>query len=630
MKRLLLLLTALCGSFACEISAQAQSLSWQWAHTIGADCIVTDMTAAEGGDFFLCGYFSGTADFGGETLTAESPAGYDLFVARYAPDRELVWARQGGGTDENDFAAGLALSGDGALYVAGGFLQTARFGAEEFTAEENNDIFLVRYSVDGDLEWARQVAGESFDVAHRPVADARGNVYFTGEFYGEANFGGINMGDAGEIFGNMFLAKYDAEGESEWVVSARSQNQSRGFDLTLDEAGEHIYVAGLFSGTAEFGVFELTTDGITESFLARYLAEDGAVDWAVQTFGSGETIINQWSGVAVSGERVFACGQITENTNFGGFSLDVSGSLWSGAVAAYDAETGDAQWAFPVRTSDFGTVSLRNVATDGDNVYYKGAYAPAAEAGGQPLPEADFRNLIIGSLDAGGEHRWADFAEGDFYGGQGGDYGGLVVTGQDALYAAGGIGINGDATGFARFGDSLVSATFPRGMYWARYGAEDAEPLEVSVSPDAVLCSPQSVQLQAQSTPGGADFRWAPAELLDDPASATPTTVALTETTTFTVTATLGQQEETATVTLTVAPSEPFFRALSKRDNTAPGAENGIIVASPAGGAPPYSYLLNDEFHGEDRFIRNLAPGAYRVAALDANGCSVEREITLR
>lgn len=628
MKRILLLLAACC---CLTFSASAQTRAWQWAFTLdpNADCIVTDMTAAPGGDFYLCGYFSGGVDFGGATLAAQAPAGYDLFVARYTPERELVWARQGGGTNESDFAAGLALSGDGALYVAGGFYQTARFGEETFEAEENNDMFLARYTTDGDLEWARHIPGESFDAAHRPAADAEGNVYFTGEFYGEADFGGIVLGDRGEVFGNAFLAKYDAAGASEWAVSAESQSQSRAFDLALDPAGENVYAAGLFSGTAVFGNFELTTGGISESFLAKFRAEDGSVAWARQTLGSGATVINQWSGVAVAGDRVYTCGQITETTDFGGFSLDVTGSLWSGAVAAYAAGDGAAQWAFPVSTGDFGTVSLRNIATDGDRLYYKGTYAPTAEAGGDALPETNDRNLIIGSLNAEGEHRWADFAAGLFYNGQGGDYGGLVALGEDEVYAAGGLGINGDATGRAAFGDMEVSTLAPRGMYWARYGVEDAGPLEVSVSPDAVLCRPQAAQLQAQSTPGGAAFRWEPAELLDDPASPTPTTRVLTETTTFTVTATLGQQEVTATVTLIVAPAAPYFRMLNKRDAAA-GAENGVIVASAAGSLPPYAYQLNDQPFQNERVFRNLARGVYLVTARDANGCAVAGEVFVR
>ena len=85
------------GAFA----GQAQELDWaRSAGGTGGDAgedIVTDRR----GNSYATGLFSRTARFGaGEANETEltSAGGQDIFVAKYARDGALLWARSAGGT----------------------------------------------------------------------------------------------------------------------------------------------------------------------------------------------------------------------------------------------------------------------------------------------------------------------------------------------------------------------------------------------------------------------------------------------------------------------------------------------------------------------------------------------------
>ena len=104
----------------------------------------------------VTGHFSGdggTATFGpGETnetvLTSE--AGYDIFVAKYAPDGSLIWAVRAGGNG-NAYGYGITSLPDGSIVVSGHFSRAATFGPGEanetvLTSEGDDDIFIARFA----------------------------------------------------------------------------------------------------------------------------------------------------------------------------------------------------------------------------------------------------------------------------------------------------------------------------------------------------------------------------------------------------------------------------------------------------------------------------------------------------
>jgi hypothetical protein len=234
----------------------------------------------------MVGQFVNTGTFGGgeANQTELTSVGLnDVFVAKYAPDGTLLWARSDGGTDFDD---GLGITTDfrGNSFVTGRFFGTATFGADEANQTELastgfEDVFVAKYAPDGTLVWARSAGGTSSDEGVGIARDRRGNSYVIGGFENTATFG---AGEANQTelttasaFGfDVFVAKYAPDGTLVWARSAGGTEPDEGRGIAIDRRSNS-YMTGRFSGTATFGPSEakqteLTSAGFEDLFVAKY------------------------------------------------------------------------------------------------------------------------------------------------------------------------------------------------------------------------------------------------------------------------------------------------------------------------------------------------------------------------
>jgi len=123
------------------------------------------VTVGANGDLVVVGYFSGTMDFGGTSLTAIGTP--DLFIARYTAAGALLWAKRYGGiagVSSASEANAVAVDASGNIVVAGDFWGRADFGTGPLTAATNQfgttlDMFVAKYSSSGTPIWSRRMGG---------------------------------------------------------------------------------------------------------------------------------------------------------------------------------------------------------------------------------------------------------------------------------------------------------------------------------------------------------------------------------------------------------------------------------------------------------------------------------------
>ncbi|MDW8310960.1 MAG: SBBP repeat-containing protein, partial [Verrucomicrobiales bacterium] len=97
------------------------------------------------------------------SLSGGNAGRYDLFVAKYDPAGNRLWLRQRG-TDERDFAYGVAADAAGNIYVTG----YTGGGLDGNSNIGQWDIFLTKFDAAGNWQWTRQV-GTSQDDEGRAV-----------------------------------------------------------------------------------------------------------------------------------------------------------------------------------------------------------------------------------------------------------------------------------------------------------------------------------------------------------------------------------------------------------------------------------------------------------------------------
>lgn len=231
------------------------------------------------GNALVTGFFHGTGTFG--EATADSAGHRDVFVAKYDPSGALMWLRRAGGP-LIDEGRGIAADGNGNVFVTGGFEGEAAF-ADSLTvsARKGSHAFVAKYDADGTPLWVRQAGGDKHTWGNAVAADSAGNVLISGAFARKARFNGTALKSAGNL--DIFIAKYDPDGNLLWAKSAGGPNRDMAYSVTAD-AADNVLVVGKFHGTANFDAVKLNSVGNKDAFIAKY-APDGTLAWAVSLGG---------------------------------------------------------------------------------------------------------------------------------------------------------------------------------------------------------------------------------------------------------------------------------------------------------------------------------------------------------
>jgi Beta-propeller repeat len=169
-----------------------------WGNGVGTD---------PAGDVLLTGFFSGPKiNFGGADIA--NAGGVDAYVVKLDPSGALVWGKgagdaksQSGFTITGDSAGDVVVSG----YLSG----TANFGGGVISANsaaDPADIFLVKYTGAGAYLWGKAFGEPSFDFTRGLATDAMNDIVAVGLINGAVDFGGgLVNAPGGEDF---FVAKF--------------------------------------------------------------------------------------------------------------------------------------------------------------------------------------------------------------------------------------------------------------------------------------------------------------------------------------------------------------------------------------------------------------------------------------
>ena len=206
-------------------SAQAQFLwSKRVASTVNQDNeLAIGMTLDSHTNCYVTGWFDGTNNFGGVTLTNDNVGGQDIFVAEYNSVGALQWAQQAGGNSGNlDAGRGVGVDTNGNIYVTGGFYGPADFGSTNLLGDPSGaeEFFLAKYNNAGAVQWVQQsVSGGSTVYGLGLAVDGAGNSYAVGYADNSATitFGSVNLINTNTTGYGIFLVKYDNTGTAQWA-----------------------------------------------------------------------------------------------------------------------------------------------------------------------------------------------------------------------------------------------------------------------------------------------------------------------------------------------------------------------------------------------------------------------------
>jgi len=227
----------------------------------GGQNISTDTS----GNVFVAGIFgSDSITFGTITLINSDPGYEDVFVVKYDPSGNILWAKSGMGNNQ-DNVYGISTDKSGNVFVTGIFSYII-FGTTILNSTGIGDVFVVKYDALGNVLWAKRAGGgvTSYSWGYDISNDVGGNVYVTGYFNGSSiTFGTTILTNVSSNTYDMFVVKYNTSGNVLWAKSAGGTSDDYGQSIATDTNG-NVYVAGYFkSPSITFGTTILTNASST-------------------------------------------------------------------------------------------------------------------------------------------------------------------------------------------------------------------------------------------------------------------------------------------------------------------------------------------------------------------------------
>jgi Tol biopolymer transport system component len=340
------------------------------------------------GFIFVTGSFQGSnVDFDpgtGNAWLSSSGGSVDIFIAKYDPAGNYLWAKKIGGASE-DIPGLVTVDGSGNAIIGGWFSSAScdfdpGAGTVNLGSAGYSDIFFAKYDTDGNYIWAKSMGSTGYDGCHDIRTDQEGNILITGYFNDTVDFnpgpGVATLTHAGG--GDLFFAKYDPSGNYLWAKRAGGSFYEVGNSINTDNSG-NIYLSGPFMSTdADFdpgaGTAILSTAGGYDMYLAKYDAE-GNYLWAKRIGGSaddigGEIEIDRSGNLLVIG--VYKSANIDFDPG-SGVTILSSGGGWDLSLSKFTA-AGTFLWAdgFGGTGDDYHTGLTLDAE---DNVYLCGLFS---------------------------------------------------------------------------------------------------------------------------------------------------------------------------------------------------------------------------------------------------------------
>ncbi|MBU0486652.1 MAG: hypothetical protein KKA07_15835, partial [Bacteroidetes bacterium] len=177
-----------------KTSPAQPEIGFQWMKRIGytGSESPAGIVRDQYGNIIIAGTFTGTTELdpGPDTLEFTTNGQSDIFFAKYDTLGNLLWGKRIGGVSY-DNCNDIAYH-NGYFYITGYIQGSADFdpgvGAHYLTPEGSQDIFLAKYDENGDLVWAKNMGGFNDDVGQRIKIDNIGNIILCGKFYGTCDF----------------------------------------------------------------------------------------------------------------------------------------------------------------------------------------------------------------------------------------------------------------------------------------------------------------------------------------------------------------------------------------------------------------------------------------------------------
>ncbi|HSN50399.1 MAG TPA: hypothetical protein VLR52_04140, partial [Bacteroidales bacterium] len=286
-----------------------------------------------------------------------------------------------------------------------------------------SDAFLAKFDTSGIRLWGTYYGGTLNDTGESCAADSDGNIYLEGvtrSVTGIATPGSHQPLFSAE--NDIFLVKFTSNGDRVWGTyygGICADNAGTGTICTT-EGNSFVYISGMTcspTGIASAGAFQtaLNGAGTADGFLAKFNT-NGIRQWGTYYGGSGDDLINSVS--LTTNNRIIISGETESASDIatpGSFQPLFGGGAEDGFIARFLPD-GQRQWGTYYGGNDFDKMNTLST-DDAGNMYAGGATKSAAGIATSDAIQTTFAggssDCMLVKFDSAGNRIW-----GTYYGGE--------------------------------------------------------------------------------------------------------------------------------------------------------------------------------------------------------------------
>lgn len=201
----------------------AQTPDWIWAKSARKNGDLNSVAIDNSGNCYAAGVFGpDSMVFNTTTLSLNWGGTADIFLVKYDPNGNVLWARQSS-IVASCRAVCIATDAFNNVYMVGDYRGGMALDTVGLTSYPNNNtdnVFVAKFDPNGPVMWAKRVGGDYYTNSYYLAVDNNGNVFVTGDFIGSyVNFGSITLLNPDPVnkTGSTFLAKYNTNGNILWA-----------------------------------------------------------------------------------------------------------------------------------------------------------------------------------------------------------------------------------------------------------------------------------------------------------------------------------------------------------------------------------------------------------------------------
>jgi len=358
-----------------------------------------------GTNIFSAGYSDGTNFFFGTNEILNEYTEFAAIIVKQTAAKATLWvASITNNGDGNAYAEDIAPAPGGGVYAAGSFSGTNWLGNTLLEDSGQGTYFLAKFDANGNTDWI-QTASNSFPFLNDLVADPSGNVTAVVQVNSSTTLGGSNLAGGG-----TYLAQFNSSGTLTWVEKIPDAI------FYLQYSSGRVYASMITRGSDTNSIIAGLANNTDRGWtVAAINATNGQGIW-LRGVGEGVGISNPYGQVddypeiAVSGTNVFLVGTAYGSSAvFGSFTVPLADGRGQ-YFARYDTN-GNAQLAIGFGSPD--TQPEAAVADADGNVYVAGNFDTYACFGNFVLAAPRLNTLTNSSFGHAGYFGQAFAAEFD-------------------------------------------------------------------------------------------------------------------------------------------------------------------------------------------------------------------------